>query len=159
MFASVVATALIGMAAARDITLAWDPNSEPDVTGYFVSMGANDGGPYPQRWPIAGRLNTQLVVSNLGPGRYYFVAQAVNASNLVSDFSNQVEAPSPTPPQLVIVEPPVIRLTGVVYRATNTLGPWTEFCRLPPVEVQLVGELGLFRLGLEWSPVGNEESQ
>lgn len=159
MFACVVALALIAVSAARDITLAWDPNTEPDVTGYFVSMGANDGGPYSQRWPVAGRFNTQLVVSNLSPGRYYFVAQAVNASNLVSDFSNQVEAPIPAPPLLVIVEPPALRLTGVVYRATNSLGPWMEFCRLPPVDVPLAGELGLFRLGLEWSPVGSEESQ
>ena len=147
------------MCAARDVTLGWNANSEPDVTGYVVSMGTNNGGPYPQFWPVAGRLNTQLVVSNLGPGRYYFVAQAVNASNLLSDFSNQVEAPIAPPPRLVVVEPPALRLTGVVYRATNVLGPWAEFCRLPPIEVPLTGELGLFRLGLEWSPVGNEGSQ
>ena len=144
------------MCAASGITLAWDPNPEPDVTGYVVSMGTNDGGPYSQRWPVAGRLNTQLVVSNLVPGRYYFVAQAVNASNLVSDFSNQVEAPIAAPPRLVIVEPPALRLTGVVYRATNVLGPWAELQRLPPVEVPMSGDVGFLRLGLEWSVVGTE---
>lgn len=156
MFACVVVLALMAAAAARDITLGWDPNSEPDVTGYLVSMGTNDGGAYPQRWPIAGRLNTRLVVSNLGPGRYYFVAQAVNASNLVSDFSNQLEAPIPSPPLLVIIEPPALHLTGVVYRATNAVGPWAELCRLPAVDIPLAGDLGFLRLGVEWSRVGIE---
>ena len=95
-----LALGLAGVCRAVDVTLAWDPNSEADVSGYVVAMGTNDGGPYPQRWPVAGRLNTQLVVSNLSPGRYYFVAQAVNASNLVSDFSNQVETPIAAPPRL-----------------------------------------------------------
>ena len=144
------------LCAASGITLEWDANPEPDVTGYVVSMGTNDGGPYPQRWSVAGRLNTRLAVSNLGPGRYYFVAQAVNTSNLASDFSNQVEAPIAAPPRLVIVEPPALRLTGVVYRATNVLGPWAEFYRLPPVDVPLAGDVGFLRIGLEWAPGGWE---
>jgi hypothetical protein len=53
----------------------------------------------------------------------------MNASNLVSDFSNQVEASIPAPPQLGVIEPPALRLTGMVYRATNALGPWTEYLR------------------------------
>ena len=113
-------------------------------------MGTNSGGPYPQQWPVGGQFNTQLIVPALSPGRYYFVAQAVNTSNLWSDFSNQLEVLIPTPPQLAMVERPALSLTGIVYRATNVLGPWEEFVRLPVVAVPFGGDLGFFRLGLEW---------
>ena len=145
--------------AARDITLAWDASPSVDVVRYVVSMGTNSGGPYPQQWAVAGQFNTQMIVPALSPGRYYFVAQAVNTSNLWSDFSNQVEVLIPTPPQLVIVERPALSLTGIVYRATNVLGPWEEFVRLPVVAVPVEGEMGLFRLGLEWGLVGIEENE
>ena len=156
MFACGLVTALIGVAAARDITLAWDASPSVDVVRYVVSMGTNSGGPYPQQWPVTGRPNTQLVVSNLDPGRYYFIAQAVNTSNLWSDFSNQIEVNIPEPPRLAMAERPGMMLTGVVYRATNALGPWQEFVRLPPVAVPVEGEMGFFRLGLEWGLVGKD---
>ena len=44
-----LALGLAGVCRAVDVTLAWDPNSEADVSGYVVAMGTNDGGPYPQR--------------------------------------------------------------------------------------------------------------
>lgn len=143
-------------AHGRDITLAWDASPSVDVVRYVVSMGTNSGGPYATQWPVAGQFNTQLVVSNLDPGRYYFVAQAVNTSNLWSDFSNQIEVSIPEPPRLAMVERPSVLLTGVVYRATNALGPWKELVRLPPVAVPVDGEMELFRMGLEWGRMGTE---
>jgi hypothetical protein len=92
------------------------------------------------------------MLNELSPGRYFFVAYAVNSSSLWSDASNQVEVSIPEPPKLVLVQHPSVSLTGVVYRATNVLGPWEELVRLPPVSVPFDGEMGLFRLGLEWSP-------
>ena len=143
-------------ADGASVTLAWDASPSDDVVRYVVSMGTNSGGPYAQQWPVTGRLNTQLAVSNLSPGRYYFVAQAVNTSNLWSDFSNQLEVLIPTPPQLAMVERPSVLLTGTVYRATNVLGPWEEFVRLPVVAVPFDGDVGFFRLGLEWGLVGKD---
>ncbi len=140
----------VSSVAARDITLAWDASPSVDVVRYVVSMGTNSGGPYPQQWPVAGQFNTQLIVPALSPGRYYFVAQAVSSSNLWSDYSNQLNVLIPTPPQLVMVERPSVLLTGTVYRATNVLGPWEEFVRLPVVAAPLNGDVGFFRLGLEW---------
>ena len=137
-------------ADGASVTLAWDASPSDDVVRYVVSMGTNSGGPYPQQWPVDGQFNTQLIVPALSPGRYYFVAQAVNTSNLWSDFSNQVEVLIPTPPQLVMVERSSVLLTGTLYRATNVLGPWEEFIRLPVVAVPFDGDVGLFRLGLEW---------
>ena len=146
-------------ADGASVTLAWDASPSVDVVRYVVSMGTNSGGPYPEQWAVAGHFNTQLIVPTLSPGRYYFVAQAVNTSNLWSDFSNQVEVLIPTPPQLVMVERPALRLTGIVYRATNVLGPWEEFVRLPVVAVPFDGDVGFFRLGLEWGLVGIEENE
>ena len=149
----------VSSVAARDITLAWDASPSVEVVRYVVSMGTNSGGPYPQQWAVAGQFNTQLIVPALSPGRYYFVAQAVNTSNLWSDFSNQVEVLIPPPPQLAMVERPALSLTGIVYRATNVLGPWEEFIRLPVVAVPFDGDVGFFRLGLEWGLVGIEENE
>ena len=137
-------------ALGGDITLAWDASPSADVVRYVVSMGTNDGGPYPQQWPVAGRENTTITITGLAPGRYYFVAQAVGSSNLWSDFSNQIEVNIPEPPALTLVERPSVSLTGVVYRATNSLGPWKELVRLPPVAVPADGSDGYFRLGIEW---------
>ena len=143
-------------ADGASVTLAWDASPSVDVVRYVVSMGTNSGGPYPQQWAVAGQFNTQLIVPALSPGRYYFVAQAVNTSNLWSDLSNQVEVSIPEPPQLVMVERPSVLLTGTVYRATNVLGPWEEFVRLPVLAVPFDGDMGFFRLGLEWGLVGKD---
>ena len=146
-------------ADGASVTLAWDASPSVDVVRYVASMGTNSGGPYPQQWAVAGQFNTQLIVPALSPGRYYFVAQAVSTSNLWSDFSNQVEVLIPTPPQLAMVERPSVLLTGTVYRATNVLGPWEEFVRLPVLAVPFDGDVGFFRLGLEWGLVGIEENE
>lgn len=152
VMACVMATLLAGVVVARDITLAWDASPSEGVVSYVVSMGATNGGPYPQQWMMEGRLNIQLLVPDLGPGRYFFIAQAVNSSNLWSDFSNQIEVSIPEPPTLAVIEHPSVSLTGVVYRAMNVLGPWSELVRLPPVSVPFEGEMGFIRVGLEWSP-------
>ena len=146
-------------ADGASVTLAWDASPSDDVVRYVVSMGTNSGGPYPQQWPVDGQFNTQLIVPALSPGRYYFVAQAVSSSKLWSDYSNQVEVMIPTPPQLATVERPSVLLTGTVYRATNVLGPWEEFVRLPVLAVPFDGDMGFFRLGLEWGLVGIEENE
>lgn len=137
-------------ALGGDITLAWDASPSTNVIGYVVSMGVADGGPYPQQWSVAGRTNTEFTVNLPTPGRYYFVVQASSTSNVWSDVSNQIEVTIPEPPRLTVVEPPSLLLTGVVYRATNALGPWKELVRLPPVAVPANGGDGYYRLGLEW---------
>ncbi len=148
----VLTVAFFASAVARDITLAWDESPSADVVSYVVAAGTNDGGPYLHQWPVPGRENTTLMLNELSPGRYFFVAYAVNSSNLWSDASNQIEVSIPERPKLVLVQRPSVSLTGVVYRATNVLGPWEELVRLPPVSVPFDGEMGFFRLGLEWSP-------
>lgn len=137
-------------ALGGDVTLAWDVSPSTDVVAYVVSMGTNDSGPYPQRWTVPGRMSTEFTVNALVPGRYYFVVQSVSTANVWSDASNQLEVTIPEPPRLTVVEPPGLLLTGVVYRATNVLGPWKELVRLPPVAVPADSDNGYFRLGIEW---------
>ena len=49
-----------GAAHADSLTLAWDPNPEPDVVGYVVYIG-NAPGSYTQQVDVAGA--TQYVVT------------------------------------------------------------------------------------------------
>ena len=150
----VLAVAFSATALARDITLAWDTSPSTNVASYVLSTGVTDGGPYPQRWTIPGQTSAGFTVNSLPPGRYYFVVQAVSTANVWSDVSNQIEVYVPEPPRLTLVEPPSLLLTGVVYRATNVLGPWKELVRLPPVAVPADSGDGYFRLGLEWGRFG-----
>ena len=70
------------------VTLAWDPNSEPNVAGYKVHYGHSS-----QTYPFvvdAGNVNAQ-VINNLQEGvTYYFAVTAYNVVGLESDFSGEI---------------------------------------------------------------------
>ena len=84
---------------SADVTLAWDPNSEPDLGGYGVYFSKDTQGP---PYDLAGYiiladldnvLAPSFVVSGLDSGvRYYFVATAFDntAAHNESTFSNVV---------------------------------------------------------------------
>jgi hypothetical protein len=75
-------------AQAGEVTLAWDANSESDLAGYKVYVGLKSLS-YDQVIDVGN--HTSWVVSELEEGRtYYFAVTAYNASNLESDFSNEV---------------------------------------------------------------------
>src|SRR6266540_2608845 len=71
------------------VTVAWNPNPEPDIAGYKVYAGTNSG-----RYSTvmdAGK-RTDQIISNLATGRtYYFAATAYDTSGLESDLSPEVE--------------------------------------------------------------------
>ena len=81
---------VIGVAATAEgaaVTLAWDPNSEPDITGYRVSYGTTSG-QYTSTVDVGN--TTTHTFSNLPSGyTYYFVVQAYNAQG-TSLYSNEV---------------------------------------------------------------------
>lgn len=75
-------------AAQSSLTLAWDPNPEPDVTGYVLSWGLKYG-------EFTASVNvgnvTQWTVSGLNPDqRYYFSVQARNSAGQLSARSSIV---------------------------------------------------------------------
>jgi hypothetical protein len=74
--------------AQISVTVAWDANTEPDVTGYVVSWGPRSG--FYNASADAGN-NTQYTVSGLDPDqRWYFVVQAYTADRLFSLPSAEV---------------------------------------------------------------------
>jgi hypothetical protein len=73
---------------AAQVTLAWDPDSNPEVSGYKLRYGTEsakysstlDTGDY-----------TSYTVASLQPGvTYYFAATAYDPNKIESDFSNEV---------------------------------------------------------------------
>jgi len=74
-------------ARAQSVTISWDPNSEPDITGYVVFYGTQPG-VYTVTQPV-GNV-TIWTVSNLVAGQNYcFAVQAVNTSGLTSPLSEE----------------------------------------------------------------------
>jgi hypothetical protein len=85
---------LAAYAHAYDITLAWDPNAEPDVVGYNLYVRLNDSEYsllYGMTLDDIDPSNPQFMVTNLETDvAYDFVVTAENADGLESDFSNVV---------------------------------------------------------------------
>jgi len=75
---------------ALSVQLEWNPNSEPDLSGYNIYRSNQSGFGYV-------RLNATLIPgttytdTTIDAGQtYYYVCTAVNASDLESGFSNEV---------------------------------------------------------------------
>lgn len=83
-------------ATAASVTLAWDPNPEPDIAGYKIYVG-EESGVYEEPIVMAGAPEEpQFKVVGLENGRdYYFVVTAFNEAGLESDYSNEVVAEIP----------------------------------------------------------------
>jgi len=82
---------------SADVTLAWDPNSEPDLEGYGVYFRKGTPGP---PYDLAGNLALAditnpyapfFIVSGLEEGsRYYFAVTAYDTAGNESTFSSAV---------------------------------------------------------------------
>jgi hypothetical protein len=91
---------LPGQLAATPLTLAWDPNTEPDLAGYKVYFGTRS-----RNYDFVSDVGstTQYTVTGLQPNtRYYFTLTAYDTSRNESDFSWEVSAvtgdePDPAP--------------------------------------------------------------
>ena len=92
-----IACVVIGIAATAEgaaVTLAWNPNPEPDITGYRVSYGTTSG-QYTTSVDVGN--TTSYTVTNLFAGQtYYFAVQAYNAAG-TSPYSNEVSATLTSP--------------------------------------------------------------
>ncbi|MFQ5843324.1 MAG: CFI-box-CTERM domain-containing protein [Thermodesulfobacteriota bacterium] len=86
---------------ANYLTLAWDPNTEPDLAGYRVYYGKSSGN-YDHNIDVGNVVLYQL--SDLDPdARYYVTLTAYDTFNNESDFSEEVSGlpvttPSSPPP-------------------------------------------------------------
>jgi hypothetical protein len=80
-------------ANAASVTLAWDPNSEPDVAGYRVYYGKALGN-YEAVIDVGNQ--TTYSISDLEDGEaYYFVVTAYDLLGRESDFSSELKYPEP----------------------------------------------------------------
>ncbi|MBU1102670.1 fibronectin type III domain-containing protein [Patescibacteria group bacterium] len=86
-------------AFAGSVTLAWDPNTEPDIAGYKIYYGTSTRtGTDPGVCGLCGYATfvdvgnvTLRTIDNLTNGQtYYFSATAYNTAGLESAFSNEV---------------------------------------------------------------------
>ncbi len=88
--------------AGESVTLAWDPNFEPDIAGYIVRYGTSSRN-YTDTIDPGNVTSTTL--TDLTPGStYFFVVTAYNTDALESLPSNEINftaalTPPPGPPQ------------------------------------------------------------
>ncbi len=86
-FAVFLFLAFTTAAAAQNVTIAWDPNTETDLAGYKIYYG-NASGVYGT--PIVIGTQTTYTLTGLPAGIWYIAVTAFNASGLESGFSNEV---------------------------------------------------------------------
>jgi hypothetical protein len=139
----IIAVASATSAEAVSITVAWNPNQEPNIAGYRLHYGTASQN-YTQH--IDAGNSTSTVVSNLSTGiTYYFAATAYNSSGAESAYSTQVvytaSATTPTPsPTAVPTATPSATPGGFVSIAGNLsacLGPLS--LPVPNVTLSITG--------------------
>lgn len=98
--------------ASMNVTLAWDPNPEPDIASYTIYYGTNSRTYFAST--NVGNV-TCATVKGLDPSQiYYFALTAWTASGLESDFSEEV-----TNIWLYCV-------SVQIQYSTNIAGPWNS---------------------------------
>ena len=97
-----------GIASAAEVTLAWDANTEPDLTGYKIHYDTSPGNPYygteADQGPspitvlikdLDDPYNPKFTLTELDDNEdYYFALTAFNSENLESGYSNEVSTAS-----------------------------------------------------------------
>jgi fibronectin type 3 domain-containing protein len=85
-------------AAGNTVTLAWDPNTETDLTGYNIYHGSKAGGPYTKVGSVGVMTAPTFVVTEPLNGTYYYVVTAFNTGGAESGYSNEVSKFINVPP-------------------------------------------------------------
>ena len=124
----------ISASYAKDVTLQWDPETDPAVVGYKVYYNANSSatpftgtGSTLGASPIDVKSLTNATVTGLDPGNaYFFAITAYNASGTESSYSNIVNVPESIAPTASITFPAtnttVSGTVSVTASATDNVG-------------------------------------
>ena len=79
---------------SAQVTIAWDPNSEPELAGYNLYCGSSSGN-YDNVTDVSNQ--TSYTIQNLEEGQtYYFAVTAYSTFNNESDYSAEVVYIAPT---------------------------------------------------------------
>jgi subtilisin family serine protease len=90
-------TGLVAIAEYQQISLDWNDNTEPELTGYRVYRSATPGAPYSLMGTATQSSYTDASVN--GASTYYYVVTALCNQGAESDCSNEANATTPpTPP-------------------------------------------------------------
>jgi hypothetical protein len=92
---SIFVRVLVQSAEAGTVTLAWDPNTEPDVSGYLLSYGTTSG-VYTTTIDLGNVTSFQFSEPNPSI-RYYLALRAYDTGGAISPYSNEVVT-TPNPP-------------------------------------------------------------
>jgi hypothetical protein len=103
----ILAVFLSGPVLAKSVKLAWNPNSETNLSGYKLYYGSASGsyegttaseGTSPILLPLTALTSSnspEFTVSGLSGGTFYIAVTAYNSENLESGFSNEVQVDIP----------------------------------------------------------------
>jgi len=94
---SLTAIALSGtgvQASSHSVTLTWDPSTSV-VAGYYIYRGTLTGGPYTKLNATLVSLTTYIDNAVQSGLAYFYVATAVDSSNVESVLSNEISATIP----------------------------------------------------------------
>ena len=81
------------LAYSFQLTLAWDPNTDPNIAGYKIYYGTIRSN-YTFKVDV-GKYES-VTISGLEPGKtYYFAVTAYDLSGNESDFSDEISYPGP----------------------------------------------------------------
>jgi hypothetical protein len=117
VFALLFVPGLARSAAAASITIQWDANPEPDITGYIVSYGPRSG-VYDHQIDVGKTTTAVISVGTIGT--YYFVVSAYSPQG-TSDPSAEVSASISGSNVLLDLDTP---REGSVVTSTFEVGGW-----------------------------------
>jgi hypothetical protein len=84
----------ISIVHSAQVTLAWDPNTEQDLSGYKIYYGTSSSN---YTMGVDAGKNTTYTLSGLGNGiTYYIASTAYDTEGYESDFSNQLSFTTPS---------------------------------------------------------------
>lgn len=138
-------TLLLAASTASAITIAWDPNSEPDLAGYNLYYA-----------PLASpavKVNvgneTSFILESLQPGTtYYFYATAYNTAGLESAPSEEITYTVPSKVNITWAESPAPGVAGyhLYYSAEGGAETKVDVGNVTAYEVELPGEDARYRI-------------
>jgi hypothetical protein len=103
---TLVAQLACSNAFSEQLTLAWDPITAQEVTGYRIYYGPSSGF-YTHSIDVGtgtfDGTEVSYTVTGLPDGLYYFAATAYDSHGIESTYSNEVSAPFP------YIKPPILQ--------------------------------------------------